>query len=80
MVICAIAKIFLEGRIRGEGFVFEGRVILMDLEVLFERRNARWLFLYTFTLYTYTIIYLSFFEFGKIFTRPLAGNIIIASI
>lgn len=51
MVICAIAKIFLEGRIRGEGFVFEGRVILMDLEVLFERRNARWLFLYTFTLY-----------------------------
>lgn len=71
MVICAIAKIFLEGRIRGEGFVFEGRVILMDLEVLFE--NARWLF---------PIIYLSFFEreFGKIFTRPLAGNIIIASI
>lgn len=45
----------------------------MDLEVLFERRNARWLF---------PIIYLSFFEreFGKIFTRPLAGNIIIASI
>lgn len=43
----------------------------MDLEVLFE--NARWLF---------PIIYLSFFEreFGKIFTRPLAGNIIIASI
>lgn len=71
MVICAIAKIFLEGRIRGEGFVFEGRVILMDLEVLFE--NARSLF---------PIIYLSFFEreFGKIFTRPLAGNIIIASI
>lgn len=71
MVICAIAKIFLEGRIRGEGFVFEGCVILMDLEVLFE--NARWLF---------PIIYLSFFEreFGKIFTRPLAGNIIIASI
>lgn len=71
MVICAIAKIFLEGRIRGEGFVFEERVILMDLEVLFE--NARWLF---------PIIYLSFFEreFGKIFTRPLAGNIIIASI
>lgn len=63
MVICAIAKIFLEGRIRGEGFVFEGRVILMDLEVLFE--NARWLF---------PIIYLSFFqrEFGKIFTRNRA--------
>lgn len=75
MVICAIAKIFLEGRIRGEGFVFEGRVILMDLEVLFERRNARWLF---------PIIYLSFFqrEFGKIFTRNRAlwWIIIIASI